>query len=210
VYGKFLHQGQICLAINRILVDGSLHDAFVERFVERTASLSVGDPNLPDTVVGPVISPSQLERIERLVEETIAHGAHAVLRGEKKGLLLWPTVLIGVTNDMPAAQQEIFGPVASIVRVEGDEDAVRVANETEYGLSSAVISRDAARAVAVAKRIEAGMTHVNDSPIDDEPNTAFGGEKASGLGRFGGRWAIEEFTTDHWISVQEERRRYPF
>jgi aldehyde dehydrogenase (NAD+) len=107
------------------------------------------------------------------------------------------------------AREEVFGPVITIIRADGDEDALRIANDTEYGLSSAVFSRDTDRAVRFARRIQAGMTHVNGSPVNDDANTAFGGEKASGLGRFGGHWAIDEFTTEHWVSVQHQPRDYP-
>lgn len=209
VAGKFMHQGQICIAINRILLDAKIHDDFVDRFVKRVEALEVGDPDDPETAIGPIINQLQLESIERKIEETLARGARALLRGPADGLLLPPAVLAGVTNDMPAAQQEIFGPVAPILRFESEDEAIRMANDTEYGLSSAVFTRDLARAARATRRLEFGMTHVNDWPVNDEPNTAFGGEKGSGLGRFGGRWAIEEFTTDRWVSVQETRRHYP-
>ena len=204
-----MHQGQICIAINRILLDAKIHDDFVDRFVKRVEALEVGDPDDPETAIGPIINQLQLESIERKIEETLARGARALLRGPADGLLLPPAVLAGVTNDMPAAQQEIFGPVAPILRFESEDEAIRMANDTEYGLSSAVFTREVARAARATRRLEFGMTHVNDWPVNDEPNTAFGGEKGSGLGRFGGRWAIEEFTTDRWVSVQETRRHYP-
>jgi aldehyde dehydrogenase (NAD+) len=209
IAGKFLHQGQICMAINRILVDARCHDEFVERFAKRAAALKPGDPADPATDIGPIINEAQLESIEKKVEATLQRGARAVVRGKSRGLVLPPVVLAGVTNDMPAAKEELFGPVAPILSFSGDDEAVRIANETEYGLSSAVCSRDVERAVRVAKRLQCGMTHVNDMATNDEPNTAFGGEKASGLGRFGGEWAIDEFTTHHWISIQETPRKYP-
>jgi aldehyde dehydrogenase (NAD+) len=209
VAGKFIHQGQICLAINRILVESKIHDAFVDRFVRRVASLRVGDPADPKTAIGPIINRAQLDSILRKVDGTIARGAHVMLRGQVSGLVLSPIVLAHVTNDMPAAHEEIFGPVAPVIRFDGEEEAIRIANDTEYGLSSAVFTRDGERAMRVARRIEAGMTHINDWPVNDEAHMAFGGEKASGLGRFGGRWALEELTTVHWISVQETRRHYP-
>jgi aldehyde dehydrogenase (NAD+) len=133
-----------------------------------------------------------------------------VMRGENRGLVYAPTVLADVTNDMPAAREELFGPVASMLRAKDPDDAVRIANDTEYGLSSAIFTRDLERGERLALRIEAGMTHLNDMPVNDAPNTAFGGEKASGLGRFGGEWAVEAFSTDHWISVQHAPRTYPF
>jgi aldehyde dehydrogenase (NAD+) len=209
VAGKFMHQGQICLAINRLLIDARVHDQFVDRFVERVAALKVGDPSQPDTAIGPIINQSQVEAILGKVEATLERGARALLRGTPSGLVLPPIVLANVTNDMPAAREEVFGPVAPILRFADEEEAIRIANDTEYGLSSALFTGDVERGLRVAKRIEAGMTHVNDWPVNDEANTPFGGEKASGLGRFGGRRALEEFTTEHWISVQERPRRYP-
>jgi aldehyde dehydrogenase (NAD+) len=210
VFGKFMHQGQICMAINRILVDEQVHDDFLDKFCKRVAGLKAGNPADPDTVVGPLINQSQLTRLERQINETVARGARALVRGEARGLVLPPTVLADVTPDMPAAREELFGPVAPILSFDGDDEAVRIANDTEYGLSSAVYTGDTERGVRMAYRLEAGMTHVNDSPVNDEPNCAFGGEKASGIGRFGGEWAVGEFSTDHWISVQDEPRAYPF
>ncbi|MGX5658071.1 aldehyde dehydrogenase family protein, partial [Geodermatophilus nigrescens] len=131
-------------------------------------------------------------------------GARQVLGGDPAGPIgsvLPPHVLLG-TNDVATARQEVFGPVATVIRASGEDEALAIANDTEYGLSSAVFTRDTERGVRFALRVEAGMTHVNDSPLNDENNTAFGGEKESGLGRFGGEWAIDEFTTDHWVSVQ--------
>jgi aldehyde dehydrogenase (NAD+) len=210
VNGKFMHQGQICMAVNRIIVDTRVYDAFLDAFAERTAALKVGDPDEPDTAIGPLINQAQCDRLRDIVERTVAEGARILLGGDgPRGLVFPPTILTGVTNQMAAAREELFGPVAPILRVDGDHEAVDVANDTEYGLSSAIFTRDVERGVRLALRIEAGMTHVNDVPVNDEPNTAFGGEKASGVGRFGGRWAIDEFTTDHWISVQHTPRSYP-
>lgn len=210
VVGKFLHQGQSCMAVNRIIVDSRLHDEFLARFSKRVAALAFGDPSKPETVVGPLINQAQLDALDRKVKETIAAGARAVVRGPCKGLVYAPTVLADVTNDMAAAREELLGPVAPVLRALDEEDAIRIANDTEYGLSASVFTRDAERGVQIARRLEAGMTQVNDMPVNDEPNTAFGGVKASGLGRFGGQWAIEELSTDHWISVQHAPRAYPF
>jgi aldehyde dehydrogenase (NAD+) len=208
IFGKFLHQGQICMAINRIVVDTAIYDAFVERFAARARALPCGDPSEPKTIVGPIVNERQLRAIAEKIDKLKASGARLVYDGGIDGSVVRPHVFADVRNE--DAQEEMFGPVAMIVRAHGDDDAVRIANDTRYGLTGAVISRDLERAVAVAKRIDAGMMHVNDSPVNDEPNTAFGGQKASGLGRFGGEWAIREFTTDRWISVQTTRREYPF
>jgi acyl-CoA reductase-like NAD-dependent aldehyde dehydrogenase len=210
VVGKFLHQGQICMAINRIIVEAPLYEAFVDRFAERVSTLHYGDPMNPNTVVGPLINQRQFDSVDRKVRQTLDRGARVVMRGENRGLVYAPTVLADVTNDMPAAREELFGPVASMLRAKDPDDAVRIANDTEYGLSSAIFTRDLERGERLALRIEAGMTHLNDMPVNDAPNTAFGGEKASGLGRFGGEWAVEAFSTDHWISVQHAPRTYPF
>jgi aldehyde dehydrogenase (NAD+) len=210
VVGKFLHQGQLCMAINRFIVDAKVHDEFVERFAQRVSSLVYGDPAKAETVVGPLINQAQFDALDRKVKATLAEGARAVVRGQNEGLVYAPMLLTDVANGMPAAREELFGPVASVIRAGDEEEAIRLANETEYGLSASVFTRDAERGVMVARRIQAGMTHVNDMPFNDEPNTAFGGEKASGLGRFGGQWAIDEFSTDHWISVQHAPRTYPF
>jgi aldehyde dehydrogenase (NAD+) len=211
VFGSFFHQGQICMIANRIIVDAAVHDAFVERFVERVRGLRLGNPSDPGTQLGPVINRSQLDAVLDKVRRATEDGAEVATGGEPggpSGLLLPPHVLLG-TNDVATAREEVFGPVITVIAADDEQHALALANDTEYGLSSAVITRDVERGVLFAQRIEAGMTHVNDSPVNDDANTAFGGEKASGLGRFGGPWAIEEFTTHHWISVQHERRTYP-
>lgn len=210
VFGKFLHQGQICMAVNRIIVHEDLHDAFVEAFCNRVNGLKAGNPAEPDTAIGPIINQAQLASIQDKVHRTLEAGGSMSLGGRIEGLVLHPIVLTEVTNDMPAAKEELFGPVAPILKAHSDEDAIAIANDTESGLSSAVCTRDLARGIQLARSIEAGMTHVNDTPEYDEANSPFGGEKASGLGRFGGRWAIDEFTTEHWISVQHSPRKYPF
>jgi aldehyde dehydrogenase (NAD+) len=208
--GKFLNSGQICIAINRIIVDKEIHDHFLDRFTKRVKGLKWGDPMQPDTDMGPIIDKKQFDSIRKLVDETVKAGARVVLDGPSQGLVMHPVILADVTNDMPAAKREIFGPVAVILKSDGEEDALRIANDTEYGLSSAICTRDLWKGSTLARRIEAGMTHVNDIPIQDESNIPFGGEKQSGIGRFGGRWALEEFTTLHWITVQQTPRKYAF
>jgi aldehyde dehydrogenase (NAD+) len=210
VFGSFFHQGQICMIGNRIIVDAGVHDEFLQRFLDRVKSLRVGDPSDPETQLGPVINSSQLEGILDKVQRAQEDGAELLLGGEPfgpTGLCLPPHVLSG-TNDVATAREEVFGPVMTVIRADGEDDALRLANDTEYGLSSAVFSRDVDRAVRFGRRVQAGMTHINDAPVNDDANTAFGGEKDSGIGRFGGQWAIDEFTTDHWISVQHQPREY--
>lgn len=210
VFGSFFHQGQICMIANRIIVDAAVHDEFVDRFVTRVKALTVGDPTDPYTQLGPVINSSQLEGIQDKLKRAQDDGAELLTGGDPfgpTGLCLPPHVL-SASNDVATAREEVFGPVITVVRADDEEDALHIANDTEYGLSSAVFSRDVGRAERFARRIQAGMTHVNDSPVNDDANTAFGGVKGSGIGRFGGQWAVDEFTTDHWISIQHEPRDY--
>ncbi|GAB3957582.1 aldehyde dehydrogenase family protein [Streptomyces sparsus] len=212
VFGSFFHQGQICIRTNRVIVDDSLHDAFVERFTARVGELSAGDPSDPETDIGPLINRKQLDGITDLVQRSVDGGAELLTGGDARGpagLVLPPHVLLG-TGDSPTAAEEVFGPVATVLRATDEEHALALANDTEYGLSSAVFTGDAERGVRFALRVEAGMTHVNDQTVNDQANTAFGGEKDSGLGRFGGDWALDEFTTDHWVSVQHSPRQYAF
>lgn len=210
VFGKFLHQGQICIAVNRFIVDAPVHDAFVERFVERVRALKVGNPEEPDTMVGPIINPTQLSGLLKRIEEARGSGAKQLLGGEPKGLVLPPHVFTDVTPEMSLAQNEIFGPVAPIIRAEGEDDALRIANGTQHGLSGAVFTRDLERGAQFARRLEIGMVHVNDQPVIDLPNSPFGGEKNSGIGRFNGHWVIETFTTDQWLTIQHKPRHLPF
>ncbi len=211
-FGKFFHSGQVCMITNRIVVDRAVHDEFVDRYVDLVKNLPAGDPADPETVIGPIINAKQLESIQDKVARSIDDGAKVALSADPfgpTGLVFPPHVLLG-DNNVTTAREEVFGPVATIVRAADEADALAIANDTEYGLSSAVFTRDTDRGVRFALRVQAGMTHVNDQPMNDENHVAFGGEKASGLGRFGGDWAIEEFTTDHWISVQHTPREFPF
>lgn len=210
VAGKFLHQGQICIAVNRIIVDESLYDAFVEKFAERVRGLKYGDPSDADTAVGPIINKSQLDGLKDKIAQAKKDGARPLVEGEIKGQLVPPHVFADVTMEMELAYNEIFGPIAGILKARDEAHALELANATEYGLSGAVHSGDTERAAAFARRMDTGMTHINDHSVNDDANAPFGGEKNSGLGRFNGDWAIEEFTTDHWITVQHAERPLPF
>jgi aldehyde dehydrogenase (NAD+) len=210
LFSRFLHSGQICMSANRIIVDESLYDHFVEMFVERTRTLEVGDPNDPATVIGPVINQRQLDTMLARLTEAKEAGVTAALSGPADGLVLPPHVLLDVANDSALAQAELFGPIAPIIKAHGEAEALQFANATQYGLSSAVFSRDEGRALQFALQVEAGMTHINDTTVHDDANTMFGGEKNSGLGRFNGPWIVAELTRDHFVSVQHTPRRYPF
>jgi aldehyde dehydrogenase (NAD+) len=196
---------------NRVIVASSIAAKFTEAFIERTRTLRVGDPADAATFIGPVISRAQLDSVREKVRRAIGQGARLLLGGDPSGpagLALPPQVLTG-TNDVATAREEVFGPAITIIKAHGEEEALRLANDTEYGLSSAVHTTDAERGARFALRLRVGMTHVNDSPVNEEDNTAYGGEKLSGLGRFGGTWSIDEFTTHHWVSVQHTPRPYP-
>lgn len=210
VFGKFLHQGQICMAVNRLIVDQRRYDEFVEKFVAHVRSLKVGDPAAMDTAIGPVINPQQLQSLMDKIAQAKAQGASVLLEGEVNGQLMPPHVFGDVTPDMNISKDEIFGPLVGIQKARDDEHALELANGTEFGLSSAVFSGDQARGLRFARQIRAGMAHVNDMPVNDEAHLPFGGEKNSGLGRFNGDWAIEEFSTVQWVSVQRQPRDYPF
>lgn len=210
VFGRFLHQGQICMSVNRIIVDTSIYDEFAERFVAHVRELKIGDPNDPDTAIGPVINKKQLQGMLERIKQARDSGFKEVLGGEPHGLVLPPHVFLNVKNESELAQAEQFGPVVPLIRADGEDEALRLANATQYGLSSAVFTRDENRGLRFALQVQAGMTHINDITVNDSPNNPFGGEKNSGVGRFGGDWIIEEFTTDHWITVQHKPRPYPF
>ena len=160
-------------------------------------------------MLGPVVSDAARERVMELIEDARSKGAELLAGGEADGNLVAPTVLANVTADMRIYAEESFGPVVAIVPVDGDDEAVRVANDTEYGLAAAVFGADVDHALAIARRIESGICHVNSSTVHDEPQMPFGGVKSSGWGRFGGSAALEEFTELRWMSVQQTSRHYP-
>lgn len=210
VFGKFIHQGQICMIINRLFVHRSLYDDFTKAFVKRVLELPYGDPKNPSTIIGPIINEKQIERILKLLDTAKKEGANFVLEGKRVGNVLTPFILTEVTNKMTIAQNEIFGPVALIIPFDTEQEAIDAANDTEYGLGAAVFTSDLERGEQIAREIESGTAHVNDQSVNDEPTLPFGGEKFSGIGRYGGEWALDEFTTMKWVSIQKEKREYPF
>jgi acyl-CoA reductase-like NAD-dependent aldehyde dehydrogenase len=208
-FGAFFHQGQICMSTERIIVDRTVAEPFADKLAERARALNVGDPREAETQIGPLINPAALERVGGLVRDALDKGATALSGGEADGPCFPPTVLTGVTPEMRVYSEESFGPVITVVPVDGPDEAVRVANDTEYGLAAAVFSENVPAALELAGRIESGICHVNDATVHDEPQMPFGGVKASGWGRFGGRQALEEFTEMRWITVQDLPRQYP-
>ena len=196
------------MSTERLIVDGSIADAFVAKLAKRAAALPAGDPR-GHVVLGSLVSPSAAERMDELIADAKAKGAEVVAGGKRNGPIVEATVVDRVTPQMRIYHEESFGPVKPVVRVSGDDEAVRVANDTEYGLSSAVFSRDVQRALAVAKRIESGICHINGPTVHDEGQMPFGGVKASGYGRFGSKAVIAEFTDLRWITI-EGPQHYPF
>jgi acyl-CoA reductase-like NAD-dependent aldehyde dehydrogenase len=210
VFGRFVHQGQVCMCTNRILVQRGVYNKFLEKFVAQVSRLKAGDPREAETDLGPLINQRQAETYAKQVQKGIDEGARPVLRGTVEGNVATPTIFADVKPDMWVAQHEMFGPAVCVMPFDTPQDAIRMANDSPYGLSGAILTRDVEVGAELAKQMESGMIHVNDSTINDDPLIAFGGEKSSGVGRLNGKWALEEFTTMKWVSVQHKPRHYPF
>ena len=208
-FGAFMNQGQICMSTERLVVDERVADAFVAKLAAKTSTLVAGDPRKGAAPLGPVISREAVARVLGLVRDAVSRGAHLVCGGNARGSLMDATLLDHVTPAMRLYREESFGPVAAIIRVDGADEAVRVANDTEYGLAAAVFGRDLTRAFDVARRIESGICHINGATVHDEAHAPLGGMKASGYGRFGGAAAVQEFTELRWITVGAGKRSYP-
>ncbi|TCB02101.1 aldehyde dehydrogenase [Rhizobium leguminosarum bv. viciae] len=209
IFGAFMHQGQICMSTERIIVDETIADQFVAKLAARASQLPAGDPR-GHVVLGSLISLDAAKKMEGLIADATAKGAKLVAGGKRSGTVVEATLLDHVTPEMRVYAEESFGPVKPIIRVSGEEEAIRIANDTEYGLSSAVFSRNVQRAMAVAARIESGICHINGPTVHDEAQMPFGGVKGSGYGRFGGKAAIAEFTDLRWITVEDSAQHYPF
>jgi acyl-CoA reductase-like NAD-dependent aldehyde dehydrogenase len=209
-FGIFIHQGQICMAGSRIIVEAPIYETFLQRFAAKAKTLQVGDPRDPHTVIGPLIRTSQCKMIDRKIKEAVAAGARVLTGGSYEGNFYQPTVVADVTPSMAAFRDELFGPVAAVSRAENADHALALANNSSYGLSSAVLTNDLQLAMRFALELEAGMVHLNGPTVHDEPTVPFGGVKDSGSGREGGRWSVEEMTEVKWVTIQMGRRHYPF
>ncbi len=209
-FGVFIHQGQICMAGSRIIVESPIYDRFLERFVAKVKTLQVGDPRDPHTVIGPLIRGSQCGLIDGKIKESVTAGARLVTGGTHSGNFYQPTVIADVKPGMPAFRDELFGPVAAVIKADNPEHALKLANDTAYGLSSAVLTNDLQLALKFAYELEAGMVHINGPTVHDEATVPFGGVKDSGSGREGGHWSMNELTETKWITIQLGRRSYPF
>jgi aldehyde dehydrogenase (NAD+) len=186
-FGSFMHQGQICMSVERVIVHKDVANEFIEKFVQNTKKLKVGNPREMANCIGPIINQKQLDKIRDQVEDAVAKGAKVLCGGKHKGLFFEPTVLTNITRDMKVMREETFGPIAPVITVGSVDEAVAVANDSEYGLSAGIMTRNEERGLAIARRLNTGMAHINDSSVNDEPHVPFGGVHSSGLGRHGGR-----------------------
>lgn len=177
VFGSFFHSGQICMAITRIIVDEQLIDEFSDKFVEAAQRVKTGDPNKEDTIIGPLITGEEVDRVQEAVQKAKNQGAEVLLEGKREGDVISPTVIRG-TNDTYTATEEMFGPVITIIPAKDEDHAVELANAVDEGLTSGVHSKDLRRAQRVAESLKVGMAHVNDQSVNDEPYIAFGGRKS--------------------------------
>ena len=209
VFGAFANAGQICMSTEKIILDNKIADAFMAKFNARAASLPAGDPR-GHVVIGACINMAAIERVADLIKDATAKGAKVTAGGPATGPVMQATVVDRVTSGMRLYGEESFGPVVSVIRVKDEAEAIHVANDSEYGLSAAVYTKDLGRGLRVAKQIESGICHINGPTVHDEPQMPFGGTKASGYGRFGGSASIDEFTELRWITIQSEPMHYPF
>jgi acyl-CoA reductase-like NAD-dependent aldehyde dehydrogenase len=209
-FGAFLHQGQICMSARKIIVERSIADEFTEQLAAKTKTLKAGDPKEQDTIIGPLITEDALATVKARVDEAVAKGARVLAGGDASGPCYRATLLADVPEDSELATLETFGPVASIEVVDSPEEAVARANATSYGLSAGILTSDPDRGFSLAQQIEAGIVHVNDQPVGDEPQMPFGGVKDSGWGRFGGQAVIDEFTELRWVTITSGPHPFPF
>jgi acyl-CoA reductase-like NAD-dependent aldehyde dehydrogenase len=207
-FGAFFHAGQICMNARKVIVQSEVADEFVDRLSRKAESILTGDPKRPGTIVGPLINEEAVSNVRRDIEDAVAKGARLLTGGDADGPVFRPTVLADVPDDATLAHEETFGPVLVVQRVGSIEEAIRVANDHAYGLSAGVLTQDADRGLAIAGQIEAGIVHVNDQPIHDEPQMPLGGVRDSGWGNAGPH-SIEDFTQVQWVSVQSGTRPFP-
>lgn len=207
-FGAYMNQGQICMSTERIITVGDAGDAFVAAFAEKVKTMTAGDPREAGHPLGSLVTAAAADRVRDLISDAVSKGA-TLIAGGGDGTILNAAALDNVTPDMRIYSEESFGPVVAIIRAGSEDEAIRIANESEFGLSSAVFGRDTMRALSVAKRIETGICHINGPTVHDEAQMPFGGVKASGYGRFGGTWGIAEFTELRWITLQEGDLHYP-
>ncbi len=209
-FGAFMNQGQICMSTERIIVVDAVADAFAAKFKDKVGGMAVGDPRDGTTPLGAVVDRRTVDGVTALIEDALASGAQQLTGGETTHNVLMPAHVIDhVTPAMRLFREESFGPVVAITRARDEAHAVELANDTEYGLSASVFTRDIANGLKVARRIQSGICHVNGPTVHDEAQMPFGGMKASGYGRFGGKAGIDAFTELRWITVETEPGHFP-
>ena len=208
-FGAYFNQGQICMSTERLIVDSKVADAFIAKLAAKVATLRAGNPEAGDSVLGSLVDTDAAVRIRALIDDAVSKGARLVVGGEVEGSIMQPALLDGVTAQMRLYREESFGPVAVLMRGDGDEALLQLANDSEFGLSAASFSRDTGRALALAQRVESGICHINGPTVHDEAQMPFGGVKASGYGSFGGKASIEQFTQLRWVTLQNGPRHYP-
>jgi acyl-CoA reductase-like NAD-dependent aldehyde dehydrogenase len=209
-FGAYLHQGQLCMSVGRVIVEQAIVDEFAAKLAKKAASLPSGDPTIPETVVGPLINDGALQKVDSHVKDAVSKGAELLVGGTYEGRVYEPTVLKNITKDMLIYQEETFGPVAPIIVVQDEGEALEIANDTSYGLSAGVITRDIQKAIFLAEGLEAGMVHVGNASIDAEASVPFGGFKESGQGREGGFYSVESLTQVKWVTIEKGRHQFPF
>lgn len=209
-FGAFFHQGQICMCTSRIIVEEAIYDEFCNCFVEYAKTLKVGMPEEKDTVIGPLIKKEQCDIINEQIQDAVNKGAVLLTGGTHKENFYQPTILKDVNANMKIFYEESFGPVTCIIKAKDEEEAVKLCNDNEYGLSSALLTNDLLKAMKLSLLMEAGMVHINNSTVMDNSTVAFGGIKNSGIGREGGKYSIDEFTELKWVTVQYEKAQFPF
>ncbi|RZJ97978.1 MAG: aldehyde dehydrogenase family protein, partial [Novosphingobium sp.] len=208
-FGAFMNQGQICMSTERIIVVEAVAEAFAEKFGAKAQSMATGDPREGNTPLGAVVDRKTVDHVNGLIADALGKGARLLSGGEADSVLMPATVVDGVTAAMNLYRDESFGPVVAMIRARDTEHAIELANDTEYGLSAAVFTRDTAKGLSVARRIKSGICHVNGPTVHDEAQMPFGGVGASGYGRFGGRQGIDSFTETRWITVETQPGHFP-
>jgi benzaldehyde dehydrogenase (NAD) len=208
-FGAFMNQGQICMSTERIIVLDAVAADFVKRFAAKAKSLATGDPREGKTPLGAVVDQKTVQHVNRLIDDATAKGATIIAGGKVDHVLMPATVIDGVTQAMNIYRDESFGPVVGIIRAKDEADAIRIANDSEYGLSASVFTRDTARGLRVARQIRSGICHINGPTVHDEAQMPFGGVGASGYGRFGGKAGIDQFTELRWITIETQAGHFP-
>lgn len=208
-FGAYMNQGQICMSTERLVVVDSIADDFVAAFKAKVSTMETGDPREGNTPLGAVIDMKTVEKVNALIDDALSKGATLVTGGKADSVLMPATILDGVTEDMAIYADESFGPVVAVIRAKDEADAIRIANDSEYGLSAAVFTTNIANGLKVAKQIKSGICHVNGPTVHDEAQMPFGGVGDSGYGRFGGKAGIDQFTELRWITVETEPGHYP-